>query len=71
MFLAPIGVQGIVHSEGEIATARGAAKAGVPMIMSTASTRTIEAVAQASGDGHRWYQLYWYVSLGYVNSNSS
>jgi lactate 2-monooxygenase len=23
-------------------------------------TRSIEAVAKANGDGHRWYQLYWY-----------
>ncbi len=29
--------------------------------MSTASSRSIEAVAKANGDGHRWYQLYWYV----------
>ena len=59
MLLAPIGVQGIVHPDGELATARGAAKADVPLIMSTASTRSMEAVAEASGDGLRWYQLYW------------
>ena len=35
------------------------------MIMSTASTRSIEAVAKANGDGHRWYQLYWYASIFY------
>ena len=30
--------------------------------MSTASTSSIGAVAKASSDGHRWYQLYWCVS---------
>lgn len=59
LLVAPVGVQGIVHPDGEIATARAARAVGVPYIMSTASTRTIEAVAAASGDGHRWYQLYW------------
>ncbi|KAI0320961.1 FMN-dependent alpha-hydroxy acid dehydrogenase [Amylostereum chailletii] len=59
VFVAPVGVQGILHPDGELATARAAAKVGVPFIMSTASTRTIENVGQANGDGHRWYQLYW------------
>ncbi|KAI0298114.1 FMN-dependent alpha-hydroxy acid dehydrogenase [Multifurca ochricompacta] len=59
VLLAPVGVQGILHRDGELATASAAARVGVPFIMSTASTRPIEAVAKASGDGHRWYQLYW------------
>ncbi|CCM03736.1 uncharacterized protein FIBRA_05882 [Fibroporia radiculosa] len=59
LLLAPIGVQGIVHPDGELATSGAAAKVGIPYIMSTASTRSIEAVAQASGSGPRWYQLYW------------
>lgn len=57
--LAPIGVLGIAHPDGERAVARAATATGVPMIMSTASTTTIEDVAAASGDGQRWYQLYW------------
>lgn len=36
-------------------------KVGVPFIMSTASTRAPEEVAEANGDGARWYQLYWCV----------
>ncbi|KAH8119412.1 FMN-dependent alpha-hydroxy acid dehydrogenase [Phellopilus nigrolimitatus] len=60
LLIAPIGVHGIVHPEAELATARAAASLGVPMIMSTASTRSIEAVAAASGPGSpRWFQLYW------------
>ncbi len=61
LFLAPIGVQGIVHEEAELGSARAALDVGVPMIMSTASSRTIEEVGQANGNGDRWYQLYWYV----------
>ncbi|KAG5645461.1 hypothetical protein DXG03_006006 [Asterophora parasitica] len=59
IFIAPIGVQGIFHGEAEIAPAQAAQRLGVPFIMSTASSRSIEDVAKANGDGHRWYQLYW------------
>ncbi len=59
VLLAPVGVQSIVHPDGELATARAAAALGVPMILSTASSHTIEEVAEASGDGPRWFQLYW------------
>ena len=56
---APIGVQSIIHPEGEVATARAAAAHGVPTVVSTAASWTIEEVAEASGDGQRWFQLYW------------
>jgi isopentenyl diphosphate isomerase/L-lactate dehydrogenase-like FMN-dependent dehydrogenase len=59
LMLAPVGVQSIVHEAGELATARAAASIGVPMILSTASSNTIEDVAAANGDGQRWFQLYW------------
>jgi len=56
--LAPIGVQGILHPEGELATARAAAATGIPFILSNVSSFTIEQVAAAAGDGPRWFQLY-------------
>lgn len=59
VLLAPVGVQSILHPDGERATARAAAALGVPMVMSTASSYSIEEVAEASGAGPRWYQLYW------------
>ncbi|KAJ7051809.1 oxidoreductase [Mycena amicta] len=59
IFIAPIGVQGIFTEEAELAPARAAQNLKVPFIMSTASSRPIEVVAEANGDGHRWYQLYW------------
>jgi isopentenyl diphosphate isomerase/L-lactate dehydrogenase-like FMN-dependent dehydrogenase len=59
VLLAPVGVQSIVHPDGELATARAAAALGLTMVLSTASSHTIEEVAEASGGGPRWYQLYW------------
>jgi isopentenyl diphosphate isomerase/L-lactate dehydrogenase-like FMN-dependent dehydrogenase len=59
LLLAPIGVQSLLHAEGELAVARAAAELGVPMVLSTAASHSTEAVAAASGEGPRWYQLYW------------
>lgn len=57
--LAPIGVQGILHREGELAVARAAASLGVPLVLSTVSSKPLEEVAAAMGDAPRWFQLYW------------
>jgi lactate 2-monooxygenase len=59
VLLAPVGVQSTVHPDGELATARAAASLGIPMILSTAASNTIEDVAESNGDGQRWFQLYW------------
>ena len=59
LLLAPVGVLSILHPDGELAVARAAAGLGVPMVLSTASSHTVEEVAAASGAGPRWFQLYW------------
>jgi lactate 2-monooxygenase len=59
VMLAPVGVQSIVHPDGELAAARAAAALGVPFIFSTAASHPFEDVAEAMGSGSRWYQLYW------------
>jgi lactate 2-monooxygenase len=59
LLLAPIGVQKVVHEDGELATARAAAALGVPMIASTNSHFTLEEIAEAGGEAPRWFQLYW------------
>src|SRR3954451_9770144 len=59
LLLAPVGVQAIVHPDGELASARAAASVGVPMVHSTAASHSIEDVAAALGDTPRWFQLYW------------
>jgi lactate 2-monooxygenase len=55
--LAPIGVLSIANSEGELAVARAAAATGVPIVLSSAASHSIEEVAEI--DPPRWFQLYW------------
>ncbi|HEY5941475.1 MAG TPA: alpha-hydroxy-acid oxidizing protein [Solirubrobacterales bacterium] len=59
LMLAPIGVQKVVHPDGELGTARAAAALGVPIVASTASHFTLEEIAAAGGEAPRWFQLYW------------
>ncbi len=55
--LAPIGVLSIVHPEGEVGAARAAASSGVPLVLSSAATHSIEEIADTGCP--RWFQLYW------------
>ena len=59
VLLAPVGVLSIVHGDGEIAVARAASSLGIPFVLSTAASNSMEDVAKAAGEGPRWYQLYW------------
>jgi lactate 2-monooxygenase len=62
VLLAPVGVQSIVHPDAELAVGRAAAAQGLPAILSTAASHTLEAVAAAmepTPPASRWYQLYW------------
>jgi len=59
VLMAPIGVQTLLHEEGELASARAAAAIGLTLITSTASATPLEEIAEANGDAPRWYQLYW------------
>jgi 4-hydroxymandelate oxidase len=65
---APMAVQRLAHPDGEVEAVRGAARAGIPYIFSTASSRTMEEVAQAAPDAERWFQLYLVGSLDYARS---
>jgi lactate 2-monooxygenase len=68
VLLGPVGVQGVVHSDGDLASARAASALGVPFVLSTLSSFSIEEVAQASGAGPRWFQLYWGRDAGITTS---
>ncbi len=57
LLLAPVAMHKLADPEGEQATARAAAAAGVLMVLSTMSTYTIEEVAAAAA-GPKWFQLY-------------
>jgi L-lactate dehydrogenase (cytochrome) len=55
--LAPVGLTGMQHADGEVLAARAAAAAGVPFTLSTMSICSIEDVAD-SVDKPFWFQLY-------------
>jgi isopentenyl diphosphate isomerase/L-lactate dehydrogenase-like FMN-dependent dehydrogenase len=59
ILLAPIGVQSMLHADAELAVARAARSLGVPLVLSSVSSRTLEAVASVLGESPRWFQLYW------------
>jgi len=59
VMLAPIGVQSILHEEAELAVARAASEFGVPMICSSVSSYSMEAVSDELGESPGWFQLYW------------
>ena len=55
--IAPTGLTGMQHADGEILAARAARAFGVPFTLSTMSICSIEDVAQHAGEGF-WFQLY-------------
>jgi lactate 2-monooxygenase len=59
LLTAPIGVLELAHPEADLAVARAAAEAGVPMIFSSQASVSMEECAGAMGDSPRWFQLYW------------
>ncbi|SPA43312.1 L-lactate dehydrogenase, FMN-linked [Cupriavidus taiwanensis] len=56
--LAPTGLAGMQHADGEILAARAARDFGVPFTLSTVSICSIEDVAEATGGHPFWFQLY-------------
>jgi L-lactate dehydrogenase (cytochrome) len=55
--IAPTGLTGLFHKDGEIYGARAAAKTGIPFCLSTMSICSIEDV-RAACDTPFWFQLY-------------
>jgi len=58
LLVAPIAMHGLLHADGELATARAAAAAGTIMCVSTITSRSHAEIAEAAGDAPRWLQLY-------------
>jgi L-lactate dehydrogenase (cytochrome) len=56
--IAPTGFTRMMQTEGEIAGAHAAAKAGIPFSLSTMGTASIEDVKAANPNGRNWFQLY-------------
>lgn len=57
LVIAPTGFDRIAHSQGELAVARAAERAGIPYSLSTMGTRSIEEVAAVCG-GRKFFQVY-------------
>ena len=63
--IAPTGLTGMQHADGEILAARAARKFGIPFTLSTMSICSIEDVAQHAGEGF-WFQLYVIRDRGFI-----
>jgi L-lactate dehydrogenase (cytochrome) len=65
VLLAPAGLARLVHPAGELAVARAAGAAGTVFCVSTASSCSLEEIAEAAG-GPLWFQLYLWRDDGVV-----
>lgn len=65
LVLAPIGLLGMQHGDGEILACRAAQAAGIPFCLSTMSILSIEDVA-AAVEKPFWFQLYMIRDRGFV-----
>ena len=56
--VAPMGYQGLLHPDAELATARGADAAAALNVVSTRASRSLEEIADAAPNAPRWFQVY-------------
>ncbi|MSP49642.1 MAG: alpha-hydroxy-acid oxidizing protein [Alphaproteobacteria bacterium] len=56
--IGPMGGLGLLCPDADIVLARVAARAGIPFVLATGASASIERVAEAAPDGRRWFQLY-------------
>lgn len=68
LMLAPVGVLEMAHPERELAVARAARDAGIPVVLSSQASTSMEDVADELGDHPRWFQLYWGTDRDVVTS---
>ncbi|KPA91716.1 alpha-hydroxyacid dehydrogenase, FMN-dependent L-lactate dehydrogenase [Pseudomonas asplenii] len=64
--IAPMAYHKLFNPQGELATARAAKASGVPLIVSTLSSVSIEDIAAVGAD--LWFQLYWLKDQAQVRS---
>ena len=67
LILAPVGLLGMQHGDGEIHACRAAQAAGIPFTLSTMSICSIEDIA-AAVDKPFWFQLYVMKDRGFIKS---
>ncbi|MGE0333561.1 MAG: L-lactate dehydrogenase [Ramlibacter sp.] len=64
--IAPTGLTGMQHADGEILAARAAKKFGIPFTLSTMSICSIEDVARGTDNHPFWFQLYVMKDRGFI-----
>jgi L-lactate dehydrogenase (cytochrome) len=64
LMFAPTGFTRMMHTDGEPAVGRVAARTGIPYALSTMGTTSIERLAAGDPDGRRWFQLYLWRDRG-------
>ena len=64
--LAPVGLTGMQHADGEILAARAAKEFGVPFTLSTMSICSLEDVAEETGRHPFWFQVYVIRDRGFI-----
>lgn len=67
LILAPVGLLGMQHGDGEIHACRAAQAAGIPFTQSTMSICSIEDIA-GSVDKSFWFQLYVMKDRGFIKA---
>ena len=65
ILLAPTAYHRVLHPDGEVATARGAAAAGITWIVSVGTTTPLQEIAAAAASP-RWFQLYFQSDLAFT-----
>jgi 4-hydroxymandelate oxidase len=65
VLIAPWAFQGLAHPDGEVATARAAARAGTILVFSSTAAHRLEDVAAAT-DAPKWFQLYVFRDRGFT-----
>lgn len=63
LIVAPMAFQKMAHPDGEVAAARGCARAGAVFVASTVATASLEEIA-AAAPGPKWFQLYVFKDRG-------
>ena len=64
--LAPVGLTGMQHADGEILAARAAKEFGVPFTLSTMSICSLEDVAEGTDRHPFWFQVYVIRDRGFI-----
>jgi 4-hydroxymandelate oxidase len=64
LLIAPSGLHGLAHSDGEVATARAARSSDTLMVLAMNSSLSVEQVAEVGAN--LWFQLYWGVERDFL-----